>query len=225
MNDTIPAITSRGEQAKNQLIQAAIAQFGKHGNRATTRDIATAAGQNISAIRYYFAGKEDLYIACAQWIADFIGEQFLPYTETAIQLLNLPDPDKTAMHKLIHTAFQHLLRLMTTNETMNISRFISREQLSPTGAYQHIYRQVIAPLLQYLTLVLARYTGKKPDIEIMIHVHALLGEIMSFRLSRETLLLSTGWDDFDQQKTEQVYQVVGKHIDLILQGLSETGTV
>jgi len=71
--------TTKGEQAKSQLIAAALAQFGEYGLHATTRDIAAQAGQNIAAITYYFGSKEDLYLACAQWIADFIGTSFRPH--------------------------------------------------------------------------------------------------------------------------------------------------
>lgn len=74
----IPTTTTKGEQAKSQLIAAALAQFGEYGLHATTRDIAALAGQNIAAITYYFGSKEDLYLACAQWIADFLGEKFAP---------------------------------------------------------------------------------------------------------------------------------------------------
>ncbi|MGF0295541.1 TetR family transcriptional regulator, partial [Escherichia coli] len=56
-------MTSKGEQAKNQLIAAAIAQFGEYGQHATPRDIAAQAGQNIAAITYYFGSKDDLYLA------------------------------------------------------------------------------------------------------------------------------------------------------------------
>ena len=73
--NTIPT-TVKGEHAKNQLIAAGLAQFGEYGLHATTRDIAAQAGQNIAAITYYFGSKEDLYLACAQWIADFIGPRW-----------------------------------------------------------------------------------------------------------------------------------------------------
>lgn len=55
-----PAMTIKGEQAKKQLIAAALAQFGEYGMNATTREIAAQAGQNIAAITYYFGSKEDL---------------------------------------------------------------------------------------------------------------------------------------------------------------------
>ena len=75
--NTTPA-TTKGEQAKSQLIAAALAQFGEYGLHATTRDIAAQAGQNIAAITYYFGSKEDLYLACAQWIAGFYRHQLSP---------------------------------------------------------------------------------------------------------------------------------------------------
>jgi len=62
---TTTPVTTKGEQAKSQLIAAAIAQFGEYGLHATTRDIAAQAGQNIAAIPYYFGSKDDLYLACA----------------------------------------------------------------------------------------------------------------------------------------------------------------
>ena len=87
-----PAMTIKGEQAKKQLIAAALAQFGEYGMNATTREIAAQAGQNIAAITYYFGSKDDLYLACAQWIADFIGTQFHPHVEEATALLGQPSP-------------------------------------------------------------------------------------------------------------------------------------
>lgn len=123
--------TSKGEQAKNQLIAAALAQFGEYGLHATTRDIAALAGQNIAAITYYFGSKEDLYLACADWIADFIGTQFQPHVEEATALLGEPSPDRAAVRELILTACHNMIRLLTHDDTLNLSKFISREQLSP----------------------------------------------------------------------------------------------
>jgi AcrR family transcriptional regulator len=217
--NTIPT-TSKGEQAKNQLIAAALAQFGEYGLHATTRDIAAQAGQNIAAITYYFGSKEDLYFACAQWIADFIGDNFRPHVEAATALLNQPSPDKDAIRALILQAAQNMISLLTHDDTLNLSKFISREQLSPTAAYQRVHDQVINPMHSHLTRLVAAWTGRDPDdTQTILHTHALLGEILAFRLGRETILLRAGWTQFDEQTTAQIYQVVSCHIDLILQGL------
>jgi len=220
MNTT--PVTSKGEQAKNQLITAAIAQFGEYGLHATTRDIAGLAGQNIAAIPYYFGSKEDLYLACAQWIADFIGTHFRPLAEAGEALLSKPSPDKTAIRALILQASQNMILLLTQDETVNLSKFISREQLSPSPAYQLIHNQVIAPLHAHLTRLIAAYTGRSPaDTDTILHTHALLGEILAFRLGRETILLRTGWTRFDEEKTERIFQVITCHIDLLLNGLTQ----
>lgn len=211
-------MTSKGEQAKSQLIAAAIAQFGEYGQHATTRDIAAQAGQNIAAI----TSKDDLYLACGQWIADFIGDNFRPHAEAAEALLAGESPDRQAIRALILSACHNMILLLTQEDTVNLSKFISREQLAPTAAYHLIHQQVIAPLHHYLTRLIAAWTGRDAgDTQMILHTHALLGEVLAFRLGRETILLRTGWTQFDAQKTEQIFEVITCHIDFILHGLSQ----
>lgn len=218
-HDTRPP-TARGEQAKQQLIHAAIAQFGEYGLHATTRDIAAQAGQNIAAITYYFGSKEALYLACAGWIADFIDNHFQQHATVAERLLETGE-DRQAIRGLIHQASHHLIALLTSDETLNISKFISREQLAPTEAYSLIHQRVTAPMHQLLTRLVASYCGRcADDTETILHTHALLGEILAFRLVRETILLRAGWQRFDTAAVEQISRVVSQHIDFILQGLS-----
>ncbi|MRS90263.1 transcriptional regulator [Enterobacteriaceae bacterium RIT714] len=214
--------TTKGEQAKSQLIAAALAQFGEYGLHATTRDIAAQAGQNIAAITYYFGSKEDLYLACAQWIADFIGSRFQQQVAAATALLNEPTPDRAAIRALILSACNNMIALLTHDDTLNLSKFISREQLSPTAAYQRVHDQVIAPMHTHLTQLIAAYTGRDAnDTQTILHTHALLGEVLAFRLGRETILLRTGWTQFDEDKAAQIGQVITCHLDLILQGLTQ----
>ena len=56
---------------------------------------------------------------------------------------------------------------------------------------------------------------------MILHTHALLGEVLAFRLGRETILMRTGWTQFDADKAEQIFAVVTCHIDFILQGLTQ----
>lgn len=216
-----PAMTIKGEQAKKQLIAAALAQFGEYGMNATTREIAARAGQNIAAITYYFGSKEDLYLACAQWIADFIGEQFRPHAEEAERLFAQPQPDRAAIRELILRACRNMIKLLT-KMTPSTSASLSPVSNSLLRQPTTVHEQVISPLHSHLTRLIAAWTGcDANDTRMILHTHALIGEILAFRLGKETILLRTGWTAFDEEKTELINQTVTCHIDLILQGLSQ----
>ncbi len=226
MSSSSSPATRRGEQAREQLIQVAIALFGESGQHATTREIAAGAGQNIAAITYYFGSKEALYLAAAQWIADLISHQHTPLLEKAGQILNHPETPRGEIRAAILDICGQLAQAMTDDQTMAVSKFIYREQLSPGSAYSLLHRQVFVPLHSRLTALFARYCGlPESDTTTLLHVHALLGEILAFRIGRETLLQRTGWNGFDAESTRVIQSVITAHITLILDGLSaEPGT-
>lgn len=65
--------------------------------------------------------------------------------------MSQPSPDRAAIRQLIISACDNMIRLLTHDETLSLSKFISREQLSPTAAYQRVHDQVIAPMHTHLT--------------------------------------------------------------------------
>lgn len=196
-----PTMTTKGEQAKNQLIAAALAQFGEYGLHATTRDIAAQAGQNIAAITYYFGSKEDLYPPAPSGLPISLAVSFARTRKKPNVYSPSLIPDRAAMRELILRACKNMIMLLTQDDTVNLSKFISREQLSPTAAYQRVHEQVIDPLHSHLTRLIAAYTGcDAHDTRMILHTHALLGEVLAFRLGKETILLRTGWSQFDEEK-------------------------
>ncbi len=219
------ASRARGEQARQQLIAAAIEMFGEYGIQgATTRDIAQRAGQNIAAITYYFNSKEGLYLAVAQWIADFIQQAFRPLAEEIDHFWQRPEAERPPERYLEHLkrgllAFSDL---MTQPQTLNLSKIMSREQLSPTDAYPLIHQQVVAPLHNRLCRLLAAYTGIDPhSTKIVLHTHALIGEVLSFRVARETVRRQAGWQQIGTAEAEQISEVLTEHIELLVNGLRQ----
>src|SRR3546814_17626771 len=70
---------AKGEQTRARLLAAALDCFGPDGfEKVTTRQIATRAGVNLTALTYYFGSKEGLYLACAQYIAGQYSEALNP---------------------------------------------------------------------------------------------------------------------------------------------------
>lgn len=215
----------RGEQARQQLLTAAIEVFGEYGlSGATTRQIAQRAGQNIAAITYYFNSKEGLYLAVAQWIADFIQQSFRPLSEEIERFYQLPAEQRQPERYLYHlkSGLLAFSQLMTEPHTLNLSKIMSREQLSPTDAYPLIHQQVIAPLHNLLCRLLAGYTGiDERSTKIVLHTHALIGEVLAFRVGRETLLRQAGWHQIAAEEAEQISEVLAEHIDILVNGLRQ----
>lgn len=60
-----------GEERRRQLIQQAVALFGGRGYEGTSLDaVAEAAGVRKQTLLYYFPGKDDLFDACIDELAD-----------------------------------------------------------------------------------------------------------------------------------------------------------
>ena len=56
---------------QSRLLDIAISEFGTKGREgASTRGIAAAAGTAMSSITYHYGGKEGLYLAAADRIAE-----------------------------------------------------------------------------------------------------------------------------------------------------------
>ncbi|HEK1024241.1 TPA: transcriptional regulator CecR [Proteus mirabilis] len=219
---------TRGELAKRQLLEAACEIFGKNGpDSATTRQIAQAAKQNIAAIAYYFGSKEGLYLAVAQYIADLIRIDFEPTVAQLDDFLEKSNPTEhlPLLQKLIIDSFLQYARLVLDKSNVHISRIMAREQLVPTEAYSLIHQQALSPLLTRVNRLLALYIGLDPTLpKTMLHTHAILGEVLSFRLVRETILRQTGWDRIGKQEYEIISNTLKVHITLLLDGLREIYT-
>ncbi|OCA54447.1 transcriptional regulator CecR [Photorhabdus namnaonensis] len=216
--------TARGEQAKQQLLEAALEIFGKSGlTGATTREIALRAQQNIAAIAYYFGSKEGLYQAVAQYITDTIKKEFTHLFKEIDDFFSSSTTGAPEnILRLIHEGFLGVNRLMIEKESINISRIMAREQLAPTDAYTLIHEQALMPLHSRLNKLIARYIGAdEHQLSTMLHAHALMGEILTFRMARETLLRQTGWNNIGPEEYKLIDQILIQHIDLLLNGLKK----
>ncbi|MFE8103350.1 transcriptional regulator CecR [Brenneria goodwinii] len=217
--------SNRSDQTRQHLIEAALAVFGEFGPQAaTTRDIANRAGQNIAAIAYHFHSKEGLYLAVASWIADYIRQTYHPLVEEIDAFMRLPQHQQSSeqLMEYLRRGILTFSRLMTRSETLNLSRIVTREQLSPTEAYPLIHQQVIEPMHRLLTTLVARYTGlDQNDPKVIVHTHALIGEVLSFRVARETILLRAGWKDIGNEQTTLIQQVLMEHLEILLNGLRD----
>lgn len=215
--------TLRGENAKLQLLLTAADVYGEQGiDGATTRKIAQASGQNIAAISYYFGSKEGLYLAVAKMIAKNIKDRFHDVFNAIDCFLNQPVNEKKpqeALDLLQKTVITYNY-FQLEKKNLSFSRILAREQLNPTEAYTIIHEQALGPIHSRLNRLIAIYIGADPNhLTTLIHTHAILGETLSFRIARETLLRQTGWKHINENEFKIINQVLIEHTNILLTGL------
>jgi AcrR family transcriptional regulator len=212
----------RGAQARAALIRAAMEVFGESGlEAATTREIAQRAQQNIAAIAYYFGGKEGLYLAVAQHMVEVILAHIGPLMDEVEAFLGRSRPAP-------RQSMAYLLRLLElsigTNQSMiPVTGIIVREQTHPTKAFSILYQGCLARLHRVGAALIRAYVGQRAsESECVVRFHAMLGEALTFRFARETILRRAGWKEVGPEQEQIIRSVVIEHAALILRGLKRT---
>ncbi|MBF0381974.1 MAG: CerR family C-terminal domain-containing protein [Magnetococcales bacterium] len=214
--DNISKSSKNSVQAKTRerLLQAALTAFGHHDfDSVSTRQIADAAGANISAISYHFGGKGALYMA----VAAYIVENIHPLQAKNIDKVNL------ALHEMEQVGVdvercrlllqnllrQHALNILTSELGEDVPGFILREQSHPTKAFAILYNNLFEPLHTVVTKLVASIKGLSPGHkEACLVAHALLGQIIYFRVGRTGLLRRLEQQSYSSKDIEQISLLV-----------------
>jgi AcrR family transcriptional regulator len=203
----------------DRLLDTAIDQFGRKGlEGASTRAIAAAAGTTMSAITYHYGSKEGLYLAAARHIADQMSERMAPAL-AASEGASRGDEGPDAALAALLTIIDRFVAVMVHPESAAWARFIVREQMEPTEAFDVLYGSVMGRLVDRLSLLIVRIgEGRFEPAEARLKVLAIVGQALVFRVARATLLRVTGWTDVDTEGAEAIRRVVRAHTNAILIG-------
>jgi AcrR family transcriptional regulator len=209
----------RGAETRAGLIDAALDVFGRLGfEGASTRAIAKAAGANLAAIVYHFGGKEALYLAVAEHIATSIFANVGPSIASAAApaAVESPATARAALDRLIETFIGVILG---SADAERWARFIVREQMQPTAAFDVIYR-FMSGAADTATRLIAAITAKPVDDELKLRVFTILGQVMVFRVAQALVLKRMGWRTLGDRQRREIQRVVSQNITAIL-GRSE----
>jgi AcrR family transcriptional regulator len=209
-SSSVPSIDDR-------LLDTAIDHFGRRGiDGASTRAIATAAGTTMSSITYHYGSKQGLYLAAARHIADQMGERMasaLAASETRSREGEGPDAALAAFLAIV----DRFAEVMVHPESAAWARFIVREQMEPTEAFDLLYGGVMGRLVDHLSALIVRLgEGRCGAAEARLKTLAIVGQALVFRVARATLLRATGWIDVDPGGAAAIRRIIRAHTNAIL---------
>jgi AcrR family transcriptional regulator len=199
----------------DRLLDTAIEQFGRLGlEGVSTRALAAAANTAMSSITYHYGGKEGLYLAAARHIAGQIAGRF------AAALEHAPEPeslDSAAAVEQVTLLAEAMLGMMLSAEAASWARFVVREQMEPTEAFNILWTQIMGPVSGRLVkLVLRAGNGRWKAAEARVRAAAVIGQVLIFRVARATVLRVTGWQDIGPLQTGEIRRVLRAHIRAML---------
>lgn len=205
----------RGAETRAQLIEAALDVFGRLGfEGASTREIAKAANANLAAIVYHFGGKEALHLAVAEHVAASIMSRVGPTLAAAADPAAAASPEaaRAALDRLLNTLVEVILG---SADAERWARFIVREQLQPTAAFDVIYR-FLGGAVATGTRLVATVLGEPESDELRLRVFTLMGQVLVFRVAQALVLRSMQWPAIGDRERETIKRIVHDNTDAIL---------
>lgn len=208
-----PGPRAAARRTRLKLIAAALDLFGRLGFEATsTRAIAEAAGANIGSIKYHFGGKEGLYAAVAGHIAEEISGTISPIIGEAQARPGALSPEAAReVLTAILLAFNHLM--VANPETEGWARFIMREQMAPSAAFDILYEGVMGRAHGFMTHLVATITGDPPESPAArLAAFAMIGEVLIFRVARAAVLRRMGWRSIGRAEEVQIKSALRRSV-------------
>jgi len=207
----------------SRLLDVAIHHFAQLGiGGASTRAIAKDAGTPMSSITYHFGGKDGLYLATAERVAERMGELLAPAIEAAQHASRL-GCSRAQAREALRSVFSHLVLVLVGADTQSMARFIAREQADPTEAFGRIYDRMMAPMLDHAAFLLKVIAGGVLcDEEARVRAMALFGQVLVFQVARETTLRGAGWKSIGATELGVIQAIVIDHLDAVLDRIAKS---
>jgi hypothetical protein len=137
-------------------------------------------------------------------------------------LADVAAPAATASPEAARAGFGRLIEayvdlLVGSAEAERWARFIVREQMQPSAAFDTIYRFMGGPVGMATRLVAAA-TGRPEDEETKIRVFAMFGQVLVFRVSQALITRHMGWPAIGERERAEIKRVIAGHVATILAG-------
>lgn len=196
------------EGTRQALIRAALDLFGRQGFEASSiRQIAQLAGVNSAGIAYHFGGKAGLREACAGVIVATMKQRVLGPAVLTVEPASLsPDAALDTILAIVDRATAFMTRAL---ESEMIARFVLREIIEPSSAFEALYEGAFGPVHGRLCMLWAAAAGTEPDArETKLAVFAMVGQVLYFRLARPIVMRRMGWETIAEDEEKAIAAII-----------------
>ncbi|MCP4118808.1 MAG: CerR family C-terminal domain-containing protein [Desulfobacteraceae bacterium] len=198
-----------------RLIRAGLEIFAEHGFKGTTtRMLAQHAGCNLSAIPYYFGGKEGLYHAVFQEILGLMKESL----DSVLEKTGSFPEDDTMNPEQALSLLKKLLGVMCEivcgkPEAVRFVKLVVNEQMMPSSAFDLIYENHMKRLLDTISRLIMIITGSQDKRRASLKAFTLIGQILVFRTARESIVRYLDLDGYSEEETLEIRDLVTSAIE------------
>lgn len=202
---------------QSRLLDIAVREFGTKGlDGASTRGIAAAAGTAMSSITYHYGGKEGLYLAAADRIAERMSAVMGDPLELAHEIAA---DDADGARAQIHRILGRLADKMASAESADWTLFVLREQMNPGEAFERIYSGVMGQMVRKLGDLVCIATGHAAVRVARIATITLMGQVITLRANRATCLKLLERDTLEPSDILDIKARIDANIDAILDSM------
>lgn len=208
------------DAARGRIIEAALDCFGERGLTGTTvRDIAGRAKVNVAAISYYFGGKDELYRAVAEMIAGCIEGKVRSRSAALLDAApKSADEAEQALETLLETVVDVIVG---PQEMRRVARFIIREQMQPTAAFEILFG-TFSRLHMTACRLFAMAAGLDPEApETRLRVFLVIGQAVFLRIAEAAVLRRMQIDHYDEPFLADVKGLLKQHLRAIVAATRE----
>jgi TetR/AcrR family transcriptional regulator len=198
MNSASPthASTDRSAQTRDRILKAAIRQFSENGLAgARTEQIAEEAGVNKALLYYYFKGKDDLYSAALESVAEGVRVSSLAALQRG----------GTAGERFLRSVLNHFDRIHTNRGFQCLmQQEMIRLHRGEANALTALVEKAFRPLHELTQAVIEEgiSSGELIAVDKLQISYSALGANVFYFLSAPMMRLIRGVDPLEQKALE-----------------------
>lgn len=200
-----------GAESRARILGAAGQLFAARGyDGVATRELAAAADVNISAITYYFDGKEGLYRAVLGQLVEDTAPLFEPMVARIEAEVHAAGDDKPKLARLVAWFVGALLSGILSDPKIRWQMpLVMREFQQPSEGFELLFAERIEPMHNAISKLVGAARGLDPaSSDAKLITATVIGQCMAFGFARAVIFARTGWRDYDEENRGQVIATV-----------------